>query len=400
MSFLIYLLIFFILPYFSTSSYIYGTIRNASIKLPFDIPEDLGHKLIVKHCNDCFCYAFRNSDKVQLFTCTKNASDNFTCQFYYFMPKRDEIDYPRYDTNIYLINKTARFEEKDDCCNTTYLIEQINKTNRQISPAKNHLRSIAYNDNNDTMVAAIPGNSNSNPRLIIFNRSSLEILNNIWNIDPLKTVGYSKRRYYVGTESGVIKVYDDTLNSLIYDITTLGKVELMTIRFLNESQMIVGTSSNVYIFEKKDYETDFTNNNTRIDAVKSLHAIGIVNDSAFYVGSSDPNQNLRLYTKGENNLWTKNVNGQINRNEKTSDIFIDKKCGRIWATQENGDPNIPNIRKISIYDQNKTHQGTIDLNSGTIFNLMIFENYTLIISHENDDSLSLIRPSLNCRPPR
>jgi len=392
MSFLIYLLIFFILPYFSTSSYIYGTIRNASIKLPFDIPEDLGHKLIAKHCNDCFCYAFRNSDKVQLFTCTKNTSDNFTCQFYYFMPKRDEIDYPRYDTNIYLINKTARFEEKDDCCNTTYLIEQISKTNRTTNFTKNPLRSLAYDDNNDTIATVISHQpEDTEKKLLIFDRSSLKIVYNPLHIDSLKTVGYSKRRYYLGTTSKNIDVYDETLNSRIYTIK-LGPDDLMTIRFLNESQMFVGTLSTVYIFEKKDHETNFSNTNTQIYVGTSLHAIGIVNDSAFYVGWSNQNR-LGLYTKGEDNLWKNNVDVKINGLPKTSDIFIDN-CRRIWATEENG-------HNIYIYDQNKNQQERIDLKSGKIFNLMIFENYTLIISHEDEGiGLSRIEPSLNCRPLR
>jgi hypothetical protein len=311
------------------------------------------------------------------------------------MPKRDEIDYPRYDTNIYVINKTARFEEKDDCCNTTYLIQQINKVNRATDFTENPLRSLAYNDNNDTIAAVIFDNSNS--RLLIFNRSSLAILNNIGDIDLHKTVGYSKRRYYLGTTSNNIDVYDETLNSPIYPIKLGGQDHLVTIRFLNESRMLVGTTSKVYIFEKKDNEENFTKEYTPINETniqKRLHAIGIVNDSAFYVGWSDSDQQLRLYTKHEDNSWKENINGRINGPKKTSDIFIDKKCGRIWATEESG-------HNIYIYDQNKNQQEKIDLKSGTIFNLMIFENYTLIISHEDKgNGLSRIKPSLNCRPPR
>jgi hypothetical protein len=60
MSFLIYLLIFFILPYFS-ASYKYGIIRNAEIELYSDTPKNLGHQLEVNDCNDCICNAFSKS---------------------------------------------------------------------------------------------------------------------------------------------------------------------------------------------------------------------------------------------------------------------------------------------------------------------------------------------------
>ncbi|CAF4401152.1 unnamed protein product, partial [Adineta steineri] len=150
---------FFIINY-CTSSYPYGLIRNASIKIPFDINDDHGHILKSQDCNQCLCSAFSNP-KVVLFTCTQNESINVTCQFYYFMPKRDEIQYPNVYTNIYLIDTNQTFEEKDDCCNTTALINKINEALRTKDTATTEpLRTLADGDNN-TIITVVSGGAAS-----------------------------------------------------------------------------------------------------------------------------------------------------------------------------------------------------------------------------------------------
>ncbi|CAF3950624.1 unnamed protein product [Rotaria magnacalcarata] len=147
MSFLVCLTIFSIHTYLSTGSYTYGIIHNATVKIPFDLPDDVHHTLGNQpSCNQCLCQAF-NDSRVFLLTCTDNGFENFTCQFYYFLPMRDELKY-RNNTNIYLM-KNETFKEKDDCCNTTYLLEQLNS----ISTNKTHvfkeaLRYLVFGDNN------------------------------------------------------------------------------------------------------------------------------------------------------------------------------------------------------------------------------------------------------------
>ncbi|CAF1180926.1 unnamed protein product [Rotaria sordida] len=380
MTFLIYVLKFSILIHISASSYTYGIIHNASIKIPFDIPDNLGHELQVQRCDQCLCDAFSNP-KVVLLTCTENGSMNFTCQFYYFMPKRDEIQYPRNDTKIYLIQNIT-FEEKDDCCNTTYLIEKINAAlNFKKAVFNEHLRFLVRGDNN--MIV-----STSKNKLIKFDRSKLEIVD-VSSIPDSSTVGYYDKYYYLGKDN-TIRVYNEALISKITEFSVGNG--LTTIRFLNDKEMLVGTaSSGGFICEKQQEIFDRCISTPVVPAIGQLHAFGIVDENTFYAGWYANNENLRLYTKDQNNSWKENTSGTITQNEATSDIVIDD-CKRIWAV-------IPEENKIFIYDQNKTHPHKITFDS-KIFNLFILDNYTFVTSHETKPGLNLIQPSLNCRKPR
>jgi hypothetical protein len=390
MSVLIYFLLSSTIPYLSTGLDTYGIIRNASIKIPFDINDKYGYKLEAESCNQCLCNAFNNSSVV-LFTCTQKESKNCICQFYYFMPKRDEIQYPIYDTSIYLINISNTFEEKDDCCNTTYLLQAMNKTIAQKYFKDNHFRSIVEGDNN-TIVAVI---SKGTTTLLKFDKSTLENIDDVPdNIPSLKAVGYYDKKYYLGTADKKILVYSENLTTLLDSINI--KYDINTIRFLNSTQeMLVGTSLNgVYRCGKAENDT-IPKNCIPILSTQGkgqVHAIGVVNESAFYVGWYAPGQNIHLYRRDQNNNWTTNDDDRINHKEQISDIFIDD-CKRIWAvTAESGE--------ITIYDQNKSALDTINLFGSKLFNLIILANYTLIGSHGSDDGIWRIQPPLNCRPPR
>ncbi|CAF0979950.1 unnamed protein product [Rotaria sp. Silwood1] len=359
----------------------YGIIHNASIEIPFDMPDNLTDKLQVQHCDQCLCKAFNNPDVV-LLTCTESESNKFTCQFYYFMPTKDDIRYPKYDTNIYLIqNKT--FKEKDDCCNTTYLIEKINAALDTKKAVFNQpLRFLVRGDNNTIVSTSIN-------KLIKFNTLTLTIINEL-DIPESKTVGYCDGYYYLGKDK-TIHVYDKTLTSNITSFS-VGNV-LTPIRCLpNNTQMLIGTTSEAYICEKQQEVFNSCINITAISAVQQqIHAFGIVNDSAFYTGWDAKNQNIRLYTKDQNNLWIESDG--INQTDKISDIVIDD-CKRIWAV-------LAETRTIIIYDQNKTHYHNITFNqtvfNSNIFNLFILDNYAFVTSHESTPGLNLIQPSLNCR---
>jgi hypothetical protein len=288
------------------------------------------------------------------------------------------------------MKENPKFE--DDCCNTTFLIKILEK-NPPESFYNKSLRSLAFNEKNNTIITSI---SSDPTKLLIFDRPNLSLVYSESNIAPIKTVGYNDGRYYLGryyTEKkpGIIEVYDETFKSVIYTITSIDG-DPLTIRFLNESQMLVGTSLSGYICERNDTTKNFKDC-TPINGIENnepVHAFGIVNQSAFYVGwTSNKITYLRLYTKYQN-TWKPSENN-INYGNKTSDIVIDD-CKRIWIV-------IENENKIIIYDQNKTSSETLTIGSDKLFNLLIFENYTLVMSHETSTGLSRIRPPLNCRRP-
>ncbi|CAF3515050.1 unnamed protein product [Adineta steineri] len=385
-----FLLIFFILPYLCTSSYPYGLIRNASIKISFDMNDDHGYILKSQDCNQCLCNAFSNP-KVVLFTCTQNESINVTCQFYYFMPKRDEIQYPNVYTNIYLIDTNQTFEEKDDCCNTTTLIIKINEALRTKEIAiRQALRTLAGGDNNTIITV-----QSSDGNLLKFDKSTFKPVD-IPKIPGLTAAGYYDGYYYLGTD-GNIYVYNKNLSTPLHTITNMNGV-ITVIRFIDSTQeMIVGAASNhIYIYGKDEVKGYLINrtSTTKINEALQLHAIGIVNENAFYVGSYSPNANIHLYRRNpSDNTWTTNPNDTIDHKNKTSDIIIDN-CKRVWAV-------VPEKQKrVIIYDQDKTRLGEINEGGESLFNLMIAENYTLIMSHESDAGLTRIKPDLNCRPLR
>jgi len=373
------------LPYFS-ASYKYGIIRNATIELYSNTSKNLGDQLTFNHCNDCICDAL-SKPEVDLFTCTRTISNKFTCQFYDDMPTRDEIKSPRNDTDIYVMKEDAKFE--DDCCNTKFLIKILTKNPPESNFYNKSLRSLAFNEKNNTIITSISNSEENAGKLLIFDRSNPGLVYSESNITSIKTVGYNNGRYYLGKEDGNIEVYDETFKS-VYNIP-LNRGDPLTIRFLDENQMLVGTPSGGYICERNDNTENFTACTLIVGTnnIGQVHAFGPVNQSAFYVGGTSNNRSLHLYTK-DNKTWTKSGN-DIYYGNKTSDIVIDKNCSRIWIV-------IENENKIIIHDQINNSNETLTINSTKLFNLMIFENYTLVMSHETKTGLSRIRPPLNCRP--
>ncbi|CAF2136918.1 unnamed protein product [Rotaria magnacalcarata] len=381
MSFLVCLTIFSIHTYLSTGSYTYGIIHNATVKIPFDLPDDVHHTLGNQpSCNQCLCQAF-NDSRVFLLTCTDNGFENFTCQFYYFLPMRDELRY-RNNTNIYLM-KNETFKEKDDCCNTTYLLEQLNS----ISTNKTHvfkeaLRYLVFGDNNTIA-------SMYKTKLIKFNKYTFEKVYESTSTG-FTTVGFDGKYYYLGLK-GKMEVHSVIINSPITTVPLSG--DLTSIRSRNNTKMLVGTATSVgYICEK---QSEIFNNCIIIPELnqngKQLHALDIVNDSTFYAGWDDASQSVRLYMKDQNNKWSVNNSNFID-STMVSDIVVDD-CQRLWVVKARTD-------KIHIYDQNKNSPNIFTTNSG-LFNLLVMKNYTLVTSHESGPSgLHVTKPTLNCRPPR
>ncbi len=394
MSILIYLLIFSILPSFSTSSYRYGIIRNASIDFSIEIPANHRYKQEFERCDQCLCDAFRNSI-VDIFTCTKTQSTKFICQFYYLMPRVNEI-VPSNDTDTYVIKKPNKtFEERSDCCDTAFLAQQIteaipNKTQTtQIRGRR--FRSLAYNKDDNTIIT-VDSDSKQLIKIYMSNLTDVTLPTKL----SLKAAYYYNKTYYLGTEpTSTIEVYDENLTSLSPTINVIDQIT--TIRTLNGRQFFVGASqSGAFLYEKDDANGIFT---SRIvvpnNGNKQFHAIGIVNDSAIYVGWASNDEKIRLYTKDQNNSWKENENDNTNYKEAVSDIFIDN-CKRIWAVKAD-------TGRIIIYDKKKADAQTIEVGN-YLFNLLILENYTLVTSHDYPSKLTdiigltQINPSLNCRP--
>ncbi|CAF1446094.1 unnamed protein product, partial [Adineta steineri] len=283
------------------------------------------------------------------------------------------------------------FEEKDDCCNTTTLIIKINEGLRTKEIAiRQALRTLAGGDNNTIITV-----QSSDGNLLKFDKSTFKPVD-IPKIPGLTAAGYYDGYYYLGTD-GNIYVYNKNLSTPLHTITNMNGV-ITVIRFIDSTQeMIVGAASNhIYIYGKDEVKGYLINrtSTTKINEALQLHAIGIVNENAFYVGSYSPNANIHLYRRNpSDNTWTTNPNDTIDHKNKTSDIIIDN-CKRVWAV-------VPEKQKrVIIYDQDKTRLGEINEGGESLFNLMIAENYTLIMSHESDAGLTRIKPDLNCRPLR
>lgn len=377
---LLTLLILIVLPSFTTSAS-YGLIRNASIKLRFPLLRDRGHRLTVDDCTDCLCEAYKNADKVYLFTCTEQPT-NFLCEFYYYMPKRDEIDYPRSDATIYLM-KNETFAKRDACCNTTFLVEQIQKVSPGVQMIAGESRFLVFGDNN-TILAI------SSRQLHGFNRSSLTNIG-MRALGPFNTIGYCDGKYYFDQGKNIV-VYDETLSSPLYTIS-LNKGDITTIRFLNATQMLVAVGTQnpgIYIFEKAS-RTDRFSSWREIPGAGSgqTHAIGIVNENAFYVGWYTSRNSILLYNRDGNNNWYSDPASSITYPMLTSDIFIDQ-CQRVWVVRAGQ-------YQIYIYDSNRANPVSITVNND-VFNLLILEdqNYTLITSHYG--GIYRIQPTVDCRP--
>jgi hypothetical protein len=307
------------------------------------------------------------------------------------MPKVDEI-VPSNDTDIYVIKKPGKtFEKRPDCCDTSFLIQEINK----VVPNKTgfiaeKLSTITFNKDDNTIIAV---DSNSG-RLIQFNKTDLKDLIMTTIKTSLTAAYYYDKIYYLGTTSSPqqIQIYDQALNSSSASID-VGD-EIKTIRTLNGKQIFVGTNkSGAFLYEKNDTNGNFTKRVLVLPTTPNafpLHAIAIVNDSAIYVGWAEPNRTISLYTKDDNQSWGERSDGSFQSPDAVSDIVYDK-CGRIWVVPVKQ-------TNITVYEQDRTKSHTINVEKDKLFNLLIDGNYTLMISRETSPGLCLIKPPLNCLP--
>ena len=375
MLFLIHLLIFSLLPCLSTSSYDYGIIRNASINATAIVHFNFTGRT----CDDCLCHAFKNYDKVNLFTCTQNVSDSI-CKFYNPTPTRDKIENSSSHTSIYLI-KNETF--KDDCCNTEFLAAMIYKKSPAPYMESEDLRSLIEGDH-DTLVA------NTFNLVIKFNKSTFEVINKKSFSFRIYSIGYWDNKYYLGIDDNIL-IYDETLTTLMLTVP-IRKI-VTTIRFLNGTYMLVGTVKDGVFIYKKDKNGIFAEDisKSNIGAGAQIHAIGIVNETAFYIGWDADDMNLILYTIDEANPSVPIKTNTISYREKTSDVVFDEQCSRIWVVS-------PYKNEILVYEQNKP-PSTIDLTrvGKKLFNLLIVDksSYTLAIS--TSSGLYRIQPGMDCR---
>lgn len=380
-----------LVSYLTASFSPYGILRNASIKLPFGLNNDTGYTIETANCNQCLCHAAHNP-VVALFTCTRHDISNSTCQMYYFIPKRDEVEYPTYDTDVYLMRTNSTFEEKDDCCNTTMLIDEITKkASSSTSISTKEFLTISEGENNTIIVVTSYSNPVSN-ELHSFNRFTGEEIF-VEHTSSLMSAGYYKQRYYFGTTKGNIGIYTRNMTTNLGPFDTNDIVR--TIRILKKTEQMLGSVSMLGIYLCDIVPNIGTLNNCitipNIAPGAQLHAIGVVPDeTAFYVGWNAIDQNIHLYRRQPNGTWTTNSSDMIDRSQRTTDLVVDD-CQRIWAVEPESD-------RIRIYHRNNMLLGEINVGGTKLFNLMIVENYTIFITHESADGLRAIRPSLNCRP--
>ena len=365
----------------------YGLIRDTSIRNSIYWSDEDGSQLNATYCHQCLCHAFGKLSTV-LFTCNRKEATQCLCHFYDVMPDLSDLVHPSEGIDIYLMqNKT--FEERTDCCNSSYFTQRFNLFTLAIHETR-ALRSLVPGDN-DTLVSVVSG-SNDNERVLVkYNKSTLKPVYNS-SINGLKTVGYYDGIYYLGTTSKEILIYHQDLT------TFLGKIsvgnEITTIRFLKGKKMLVGAStSGVYIYDR-DSDGVFRNRtyNEPIFAESQVHAIGVLNETAFYVGVDKANSTVRLYVQQPNGTWQESVNDSISRDTGVFDLVVDT-CQRLWIVEASTD-------KIFLDDrQNKTpNQFQI---AAKTFNLVILDNYKLVVSHEiAGKGLTSSKFNVNCRQTR
>jgi len=314
---------------------------------------------------------------------------NYLCQFYSVMPYRDEIDDSVNDTNIYIMTNDA-FKSKDECCNTSLLVEQLKTATSSSNLYESKLRTIVHGDNNQFIAV------NARDKTIVwFHRTNLTKIREEkpkFDGSNVQSIGYAKQMHYVAFKNQIV-VYAENF--------TMGKElpytfpsGISVIYFLSENQLLVGTVSNgAYIYERNDTH-DFNNTQGISGSAGSgqVHGFYGINQTAFYIGWTNVVP-LRLYIKQTDNTWKVSAPNSINRFTSTRHLAIDN-CQRIWAVQETA-------KKISIYSQSGILEDEFDLPTPEdIFSLLILDqnNYTLITTNENPGGLFRVTPNLNCRP--
>ena len=364
------------------SQYI-GIIRTASIGSPSNSSGTYASQSGVVDCNRCVCRASQDA-QIVLLTCTQIQPTNYSCQFYAQMPRLEDIQYPVNDTTVYIM-RNGTFVEQDDCCNTTYLVGKINATTVESGFTSNSLRTLVEGDGNTLAAVA-----SSPSRLLKFDRTTLALVQTS-TISGLTSAGYHDGRYYLGTTAKTFHVYDANLTSNRGTVS-VGN-DITTIKFLQGSRMLVGSSPAGVLIYGKDANNDYRSRtgDPPLDGGKQTHAVGVLNTTAFYSGAYITGNVIRLFIQNAAQTWVESSSDAINIGEKTSDFVVDN-CQRIWAVRPESD-------RIYIYERNKPGRHEIVVKP-SLFNLVILGNYTLVTSHESSAvGLSRIRPALNCRAP-
>ena len=369
------------------NAFTYGVIRDVSIDNPFNWTDKHGFQLNETDCNKCLCHLYRNST-IALFTCDRTVPTQCLCQFYYSMPKLEDLDYPTKGVDIYLA-QSKTFEEGDDCCNTSFLMDRVLRGSSVINETR-ALRSLIEGDSN-TLVSVVSDSLDSKKLLVKYEKSTLQPVYNS-KIAALKAVGYYDGKYYLGMTSNEILIYDQNLTKQFGSIP-IGR-EITTIRFLYGKQMLVGASTAGVFIYNKDNDGIFRNRTTDgpIYDGQQVHGIGVLNETAFYVGVDADNAPVRLYVQQGNGTWTESVSNRINTSKAILDLVVDN-CQRLWTVQARN-------RQIEIHalQRGTTDYITVDQNT---FNMVILDNYDIIISHETSgNGLTSLKPKLNCRRPR
>ena len=379
MSLLLYLSIF--LPLINALPY--GIITNKSIDKSVRTNGQRENPLNFSQCQQCLCHAF-GDPSIALFTCYRNDPINVRCEFYSSFPFADDL-IPSNDTDIYVM-RNETFEEREDCCNTNYLVEKIQNTTMESGFDTRYLRFLVHGDDQTLVTSILNVADPTKNYLLRFNQSSLTRIMNVWN-DSITSVGYCNGKYYLATATNDINVYAKNLTRLSQRIS-IGS-SITSIRFLQGEQMLVGTNtSNMFIYNN-DTNGIFLINSAilNISEYSSLQGIAVVNETAFYTGVNAENSTARLFVKNGGH-WIESISDRISVPDIISDLVMDS-CQRLWAV---GATN----KTIFIYERNKIQPFVISLNVSA-FNLVILDKYTLVMTHGVlQEGLSRLQPNLNC----
>ena len=353
----------------------YGHIRNASIvgTVPWD------DQLNVSRCRQCLCYVAEKPD-ISIFSCNEAIG---ICHFYRQLPKLDHLLASNDGTDLYLL-RNQTFEERFDCCNTSRLIQKIQNTTIESYPVSVSLRFLTRGDN-ETLVTV----SSSSGVLLKYHMSNLSLIYTS-TINSLKSVGYYDGKYYLGTTSQVIDIYDWNLTNKLKSIPIGNHIN--PIRFFGGTRMFVGASTSGALIFEKDVDGIFSKRTSdpNINAGPQTHGIAIINETAFYLGFDRSSNSVLLLVKNQNGSWTEHTAGKTTIDIRVSDLTLDS-CQRLWITEAGS-------TSLHVYERGKQLYPVIQV-AANVFNLIILDDYTLITSHESSSfGLHRIPTSLDCQP--
>lgn len=336
--------------------------------------------------DNCICFSLESFVAFNWFP-------NKTCELFVTYSKTYQI---RSTENIRLYFPQGIFPNKSECCmrDINYLLTKLrNGTWTYVNTTLN--RNLLTDDN-----AYIVSIESDPPYLVRFHSQNLTLVSrNSIGTSPesVQIIGYFNGVYFAGFNNGPIRMIDSQNLTILANLFSSAITSIRGIMFLNNGRTLVASMFNSNLtcfFERISNGSlfDYTYSYQQKVNVSMIHGLTAVNDNYFYGTSYKDNLIYSFENTNESRIWIEKliVNASSTTASSSNGLFVTiDDCGRFW---------FPLAASIFIFDENGTLIGNLTSPNSIMIDVLILDNYVLVISDRKNIQKQIIRidPHLQC----